>query len=180
MAAECLNQLLELIDEPGLADLGPGPRTGVESLASLNQRIDSIFAAVSRPRNAELIRSLILLWHDHLDASHNISQGENNSDGSLVHAIMHRREPDYSNAKYWWRSTGDHPCFPAIAKTIAPTIASDTVLAGQILPSGKWDPFAFTDAVQSGIRKPVDDSRHQLLKEIQKAETAAVLEHLLT
>jgi hypothetical protein len=33
-----------------------------------------------------------------------------------VHAIMHRREPDPWNSKYWWRRVGAHPCFPELAR----------------------------------------------------------------
>ena len=48
-----------------------------------------------------LIRSALLLWHDHLEASHEISQCLNSKDGSFLHALMHRRESDFPNAKYW-------------------------------------------------------------------------------
>ena len=178
MSAELISAATELLDGPGLADLGPGRRSSAQSLSALNQSIDALFEQHGRPRKAELIRSLILLWHDHLEPSHEISQGEHNPDGSLVHAIMHRREPDYSNAKYWWRSTGDHECFPDIATKVEALVTDDTDLAGQILGDGDWDPYAFTDAVASGIREAEDSPRHQLLKQIQRAETDAVLEHL--
>jgi len=178
MSAELISAAKALLDSPGLADLGPGPRANVQPLTELNQAIDSLFAQHGRPRKAELIRSLILLWHDHLEPSHSISQGEHNPDGSLVHAIMHRREPDYSNAKYWWRSTGDHECFPAIAAKVESLVANDADLAGQILSGGDWDSYGFTDAVDSGIREAEDSPRHQLLQQIQRAETDAVLEHL--
>lgn len=178
MSAELISAAKALLEEPGLADLGPGPRNGAQSLSSLNQAIDALFEQHGRPRKAELIRSLFLLWHDHLEPSHSISQSEHNPDGSLVHAIMHRREPDYSNAKYWWRSTGDHECFPVIAAKVQPLVADDDTLAEQILPGGNWDAYGFTDAVASGIRESEASPRHQLLKQIQRVETDAVLEHL--
>ena len=177
MSAELISAAKALLDEPGLADLGPGPRAGVQSLSALNEAIDALFERHGRPPKAELIRSLILLWHDHLEPSHEISQSEHNPDGSLVHAIMHRREPDYSNAKYWWRSTGEHACFPAIAEKAA-AVAGHDAAADQILAGGDWDSYAFTDAVAAGIREPEDSPRHQLLKQIQRAETDAVLEYL--
>jgi hypothetical protein len=52
------------------------------------------------------------LWlrFDFLDESHAISQDdEDSSDRNFWHAIMHRREPDASNSKYWWRRVGKHP-----------------------------------------------------------------------
>jgi len=35
----------------------------------------------------------------------------NTPEGSFWHAIMHRREPDASNSKYWWRMVGSHTLF---------------------------------------------------------------------
>jgi hypothetical protein len=52
------------------------------------------------------------LWlrFDFLDESHAISQeDEGDPDHDFWHAIMHRREPDAGNSKYWWRRVGHHP-----------------------------------------------------------------------
>jgi hypothetical protein len=178
MSDAFLSAAQELLDSPGLAGLGPAPRAEATDQRTLNGKLDQLFSEHGSPQKAELIRSLILLWHDHLDASHNISQSEYNPDGSLIHAIMHRREPDYSNAKYWWRSTGDHPCFPDLAAAVEPLVAADQELADQIIGGGDWIPNGFTDAVSHGIREPEDSARHQLLREIQKVETAVMLAHL--
>jgi hypothetical protein len=51
------------------------------------------------------------LWlaFDFLEESHTISQDLHTPEGSFWHAIMHRREPDAWNSKYWWRKVGSHP-----------------------------------------------------------------------
>lgn len=50
-----------------------------------------------------LTESLVLLWYDHLDASHTISQSIESPAGSYLHGMMHRREGDFWNSKYWMR-----------------------------------------------------------------------------
>lgn len=52
---------------------------------------------------------------DDLERSHAISQGIDTPTGSYWHAIMHRREGDFSNAKYWLRQAGSHPVWESLA-----------------------------------------------------------------
>src|SRR4051812_9755896 len=58
----------------------------------------------------------IWLLHDYLDESHTISQGIDTTSGSFWHAIMHRREGDFSNTKYWFRHVGHHPVFAPLGE----------------------------------------------------------------
>jgi len=167
---------------PDNAPLGPEPRSNRLTLSDLNGKLDTLFkTAKLSPASQQLVRSLVLLWHDHLDASHEISQSIENADGSLVHAIMHRREPDYWNSKYWWRRVGNHPAFPAIANRVEQLLKSngDMALQKKLLTGGKWDPFVFVDECEAAAASGSTE-RIKQLQEIQRVETEAVLEYFLT
>lgn len=47
------------------------------------------------------------LYVDDLERSHTISQNIHTPAGSYWHGIMHRREGDFWNSKYWFRKAGD-------------------------------------------------------------------------
>ena len=45
------------------------------------------------------------LWHDargEWDKAHDLAQNVNTPDGSWIHAYLHRKEGDRSNAQYWY------------------------------------------------------------------------------
>lgn len=171
MSATVIAELKRLLVTPELAELGPGPRAGVQSEAALNLTLDGLLQKSPLPATQQqLIRALLLLWHDHLAAAHQISQAIENADGSFVHAIMHRREPDYANAKYWWRRVGDHPAFLAIAARVGERLAARGAgeLAQKLLPDGKWDAPAFVDACAVGKER-------KWLREIQLIEFEVLL-----
>jgi hypothetical protein len=53
-----------------------------------------------------LLQAGLWLYVDQLDRSHEVSQSIESSAGSLWHGIMHRREGDFWNSKYWFRKAG--------------------------------------------------------------------------
>lgn len=53
---------------------------------------------------------LAALWRDKQgdwDAAHEIVQEINTSAASRIHAYLHRKEGDESNARYWYRQAGE-------------------------------------------------------------------------
>ena len=172
-------RLDELLETPELAALGPGPRGGRQSIPDLDRALEAIFRAAKQSAQQQvLIRALVFLWHDHLDAAHSLAQDVPTVDGSFIHGIMHRREPDYSNAKYWFHRAGHHEAFEAIGRRAAaiPASAPERALHGRFNRNEAWDPFAFVDCCQEEAESPAG---HQLfLRQIQKAEFSALLEHL--
>src|ERR1043166_1786622 len=170
----------ELMSTPEPPELGPGPRSGVLALDALNEKLDTFLArhALS-PAVHQPIRSAVLLWHDHLDASHHLSQDLHTPDGSYLHGIMHRREPDYGNAKYWFQRVGRHICFPELASKAAALLQSQNgeFLSRELLSGGQWDPFAFIDACEKSAGKGESNSEAELLRCIQAMELELLLEH---
>jgi hypothetical protein len=76
-------------------------------------------AAIVSASLSEPARAGLWLLHDFFDESHAISQDLNTPDGSYWHAILHRREPDAFNAKYWFRRVGNHPILTNLKKQAA-------------------------------------------------------------
>lgn len=57
----------------------------------------------------DLRRALTALWHDakgDWDAAHRVAQDVEDETGAWVHAYLHRKEGDASNAAYWYRRAG--------------------------------------------------------------------------
>lgn len=172
----------KLLKAAGLPELGPGPRTGVLPEKEMNSAVDdflkgSKLAEVSR----ELVRGLVLLWHDHIDAAHEIAQAIETPDGSFLHGILHRREPDFGNAAYWFRRVGRHECFPEIARRAGEFLKTrnESAMEKQLIRNGEWNPYGFIGLCEKGLAKGAGDEAVKLLRGIQGIETEVLLEHWL-
>ena len=174
--------LYSLLDTPEPAGLGPGPRSDIRSQQTLEAGLEAQFRESDLTgQQRQLVRALVLLWHDHLEAAHEIAQRVETPDGAFVHGIMHRREPDYGNAAYWFRRVGRHPVFPILATRVAEWLESKsaTALAGELMPRGEWDPLAFINACAAAASSG-QERQQALLREVQRLETQALLEWLGT
>ena len=144
--------------------------------------LDELFQGTSLKNTTfgNAIKSGLLLWNDALDESHNISQGLENQTGSYWHGIMHRREPDYSNSKYWFGRVGTHPIFPqlreraiAISKEIPNPSDGLGRIAEAIEASENWDAHQFIDWCQAAENGTDDVPR--FLQQIQAEEIKLLL-----
>lgn len=162
-----------LLKEPRLMPLDPGVPNSVAKPTLEALDLVRAFAphAIGDPSMADACRAAVWLYHDYIDVSHTISQKIDTATGSYWHGIMHRREPDYSNSKYWFRRVGDHPVFPALCQTASELAANTGDLpegARLLVTQSEWDPVAFIDlcdAAHSGNPPAVN-----LCREIQQRE----------
>jgi len=172
-------EVSRFLSTSGTPELGPGPRAGVQPEAELNRALNGFFqdSKLTMDRQ-QLIRALVLLWHDHLDPAHELAQGIDNADGAFVHGIMHRREPDYGNAAYWFRRVGRHAAFPEIAKRVGALAESkaNSAVYHQLIRNREWDSFAFIEACKSAAAEPASDPGQSYLREVQRVETESLLD----
>jgi hypothetical protein len=103
---------------------------------------------------ATAFRAGLFLWHDFLDECHQLAQGIEGEGaerlGDCWHAIMHRREPDYSNAKYWFRQINPHPYFQRLVPRAAAILEDSAAPEAprwreRLIANAGWNPFAFVD-----------------------------------
>jgi hypothetical protein len=178
-AGTLFHDLKALLHTEEPAHLGPQPRPSALALSDLDPRLDAALRDIRlTPAIKELLRALIYLWHDHLDASHRLAQDIETADGSLIHGMMHRREPDYANAKYWFRRVCSHPSFLSLGLQAGELLEkhSETDLHSRLVPNKMWDPFAFVDAVEDATEFR---SKVPILEQIQKMEFESLLENIV-
>lgn len=62
------------------------------------------------------VAGLLHLLNDDLESAHVLSQAhEDDSTANYIHQIVHRREGDFSNTRYWVMKTGPHPFYKELA-----------------------------------------------------------------
>ncbi|HSU68113.1 MAG TPA: hypothetical protein VLJ39_14645, partial [Tepidisphaeraceae bacterium] len=156
--------------------------SGTTSLAA-HQALDDVRSEqlLSKPvrhkDDADAALAGLWLWLDAFEESHTIAQDIVSTTGSFWHAILHRREGDFSNAKYWYRRCDTHhvnKLMGAIASSVAGDLAKDPAVAHAIHQG--WNPIGFVDLVQAVQNKP-SDPRHALAVRLQRAEWEALFDY---
>ncbi len=161
----------ELLAQGRLNDLGPGqPNSAAYPLLKVMTR-DNVFAPfqVHDVAMAKACMSGLWLYHDYLTESHGMSQDLATVEGSYWHGLMHRREPDFGNAKYWFRRVGRHAIFEPL-RTAAAALAKEANQpdASFLIQQQEWDALAFTDLCEKAMGEK--SASALLCRQIQKCE----------
>jgi hypothetical protein len=174
----------ELLTPQRAMPLGPG--TPNQPLFAKLKRLTVEAAFVpQKVKDRDLARACLAglwLYHDFLNESHQISQDLKSVEGNYWHALMHRREPDFGNSKYWFHRVGRHAVFEKLQPEAA-ALAEDEKKAGaargkweKLSVQKAWDPFAFIDLCEAAAqgKEPAE-----LCRRIAQREWEVLFEHCL-
>lgn len=152
-------------------DLGLGT-VSVATMRKLHAlTLDDIFAPQrihDRQAAAACWAGLHLLIND-VEGAHKIAQDLFTPEGSYWHGVVHRRDGDYWNAKYWFRRVGKHPVYEAIGDAVTDRLETNC------LRGGLWDPAAFVDAVER--RDSIESAQLQQLVKLQESEWTILFDY---
>ena len=146
--------------------------------------VDQLVPKAVQRADAVAVKAGLFQLHGFLDESHRLSQsiqGEGrHRAGDYWHAIMHRREPDYSNSCYWFRRVGRHPIFARLARVadgiLSECGASEAAQWRQRLHvPDDWDPFAFVELCRC-CEKETDSALRRAAQRIAYAEMLLLME----
>jgi hypothetical protein len=162
-----------------LPELGPGRPDEAQRPRLAALALDSAFAGqrVVDQNAARCCLAAVWLWHDFLDESHRISQEIETLEGSYWHGIMHRREPDYGNSKYWFRGLPQHPVFEPLAEAARKLAAGEKLdsPAAFLATHEPWNAARFVDLCQAIA---AGRSRcEKLARQVARAEWQLLFDH---
>ncbi|MGC1241786.1 MAG: hypothetical protein WA874_09360 [Chryseosolibacter sp.] len=72
--------------------------------------LEAFKSSLSQPHPPQGLSNLLqAMWHEgknDWEQAHNIAQDIQSSEGSWIHAYLHRKEGDQGNAAYWYHRAG--------------------------------------------------------------------------
>lgn len=159
-------------DEELLKKLLPGSVSNTPALLKIREAGDEEVsggnAIADRPA-FDLLRAALLYACDAIDESHVVVQGIAGDEAAYWHGMIHRREGDFENARYWFRRAGVLPVFDEIhhaASHVSPVVAAQA----------NWDPYLFTGLCEQN-RFGDTESTEELVK-LQRAEFEVFFDYL--
>jgi hypothetical protein len=174
---------LERLRQLPANELGPGKVQpgALESIENVRANVAK-WSPAATPKQQEFASAAVAVWavrQDCLDVAHEISQEMKLDLGSYIHGIVHRREPDYSNARYWFRQVGRLPFYDELHRAASEELAEhrrepavEAVIGGET-----WNPVRFVDLCESAIRG--SQALHFACRKVQQRELELLFEHCM-
>ena len=123
---------------------------------------------IGAPKDFAVIRGGLLYALDDLDACHEFFLDTTSDLVSYWHGMLHRREGDFDNARYWFRRSGAPPFFGTLHH-LAAEFSAD--MARQL----SWDPYLFTGECEQH-RFGAEDEGQNLVR-LQRSEFDVVFDY---
>ncbi|MDR6548901.1 hypothetical protein [Paenibacillus qinlingensis] len=161
--------------------------------AAMDARIEALSTSLITEGSAEqqpyglAIKAGLFLLNESLDKSHDISQEITNATGSYWHALMHRMEGDYSNAKYWFNDVGHHPIFSQLIQFVRDNLSTKDFMELDnealrhklevLVTSPVWNPYVFIDVIEIQVSLVQNPTVDGWLRQIQRSEMLLLLQY---
>ncbi len=160
-----------LLHDDLLQKLIPSEPINVDLLTRLRAMDDATLAGgltIGQPQTFALIRGGLFYVLDSIHEAHTIFQETKGDLGAYWHGMIHRREGDFDNARYWFRRAGTLPFFDTLHRAASETSA---LMARQ----SNWDPYLFTGECEQS-RFGEDEGLKDLLT-LQRVEFDGLFEY---
>lgn len=160
-----------LLHDDLLKQLTPREPLGYDLVRRIREADDATLAGgrtIARPASLAIVRGGLLYAVDALDESHRIFQEDHTDLGSYWHGMMHRREGDFDNARYWFRRAGTLPIAGAMhaeAAAVSPLMARQA----------SWDAYVLTGECEQAAHG-AEENRAECVA-LQRVEFAVLLDY---
>jgi hypothetical protein len=125
-------------------------------------------APIGIPQAFSIVRGGLLYALDDLSGCHEFFQDTASSLVGYWHGMMHRREADFDNARYWFRRAGMLPFFDTLHHKAA-------LISADVAIQLSWDPYLFTGTCEQQ-RFGADLDETELVR-LQRAEFEVVFDY---
>lgn len=126
----------------------------------------------------EIVRAGLMVTVGGLDDAHRIVQRFETPEAWYWHGLVHRREPDWSNAAYWFRRVGHHPVFDELGTSGLASTLPDRMAFDRFVKEGRWDPFTFVALCRACAEGEAPTLR-EAVEAVQREEIVRLLQYCL-
>lgn len=146
-----------------LAHRDPLPPLVVGYGEAWNRDIAQTLHAAQKDNAApDTVLAALHLMNDDLEAAHVLCQNDPSQTGSYLHYLVHRREGDWSNTRYWAARTGKHPIFAVLARTFLDANAR----------YDEWSAGTLVSEMEQAAKLPQTDGDYQSAAKLSACEMA--------
>jgi hypothetical protein len=155
---------------------------GREAVAGLSEKE---LGKLQNPDSLLSAQGALYLYFDCIEEAHQIAQDHEGLLGNWLHAILHRREPDAGNSKYWYArvklpgKASQEIAGEAVKLLKANPSPELETFRQKLFKSASWDPASFVDLCEKTRREKTTAPGYQTLAWIQEAEWRGLLKTIL-
>lgn len=169
-------ELMRLINIASIPRLDSKARDGCLDVSIIDETVGNLVKQKILPDwSIKQMRCLLSLWHDKLEIAHQLCQNESDIEYCYFHAMMHRREYDFYNARYWFRRVD--PTFDTcyrIAEAVSKYLdrRNETRLRNLLIEEDRWNAIIFNEECRKASKLPETDPVISVLMGVQAIEFA--------